>query len=39
MDGELKAILWTMGIIIVAVCAVQVFVPGGMMGLREMLVK
>ena len=39
MDGELKAILWAMGIIIVAVCAVQLFVPGGMIGLRDMLQK
>lgn len=39
MDGELKALLWACGILGLAACLVQVFVPGGVMGLPDFLSK
>lgn len=39
MDGELKALLIASGILLVAACLAQVLVPGGVMGLRDFLVK
>lgn len=33
MDGELKAILWGIAVIVVGVVAAQIFYPGGMMAL------
>lgn len=39
MDGELKGILWTGGIVVALIGIVQCFVPGGMGALFGILTK
>lgn len=39
MDGELKLILISMVVLAVAAFSIHLFVPGGLDGFREMLVK
>ena len=39
MDGELKLILWGIAVIAVTACSIQLFVPGGLDGFRDMLTK
>ena len=39
MDGELKAILIAIVFLAVAACSIQLFVPGGLDGFRDMLTK